>query len=252
MINLLVFNLFFIFFSNINQAKLFVKIELKRFYKKMGNKAGKEKNTPRSVATPNASDVANDDAITITPVSTPTDLTPREANDHRRRRVMSVTNLFTDINQYYNIEHKELGHGKFGIVRRAIDKLTKERVAVKSIFKQELCDIDSLKTELNIIRNLNHPNIVRFITDHEDDRYLHIVMELCEGGELFDKLLIKEKFDEIESMNLIRDIFSAVCYCHEKDIVHRDLKPENFLYLTKRDDSPIKIIDFGLSKIYVL
>lgn len=217
----------------------------------MGNKSGKEASTPKPVSTPTGADTAFEDGLVFTPATTPTDLTPREADANRRRRVMSVTNLFTDISQYYKIEHKELGHGKYGIVRRAVDKLTKEKVAVKSIFKQELCDIESLKTELNIIRNLNHPNIVRYITDHEDDRYLHIVMELCEGGELFDKLLKKDKFDEFESANLMRDIFSAVCYCHEKDIVHRDLKPENFLYLTKKDDSPIKIIDFGLSKIYV-
>lgn len=86
---------------------------------------------------------------------------------------------------------------------------------------------------------------------HEDLRYLHIVTELCEGGELFERILQKSKYTEKEAATLMKSILDGVAYCHKNHIVHRDLKPENFLYLTKADDSPIKIIDFGLSKIYV-
>lgn len=169
----------------------------------------------------------------------------------RRSRILSVTNLFTDITNYYTIGQKELGHGNYGIVREAIDKKTKEKVAVKSIYKIKVNDLESLRNELNIMRTLRHPNIVRFICVHEDEDYLHIVMELCTGGELFDKLIEKSKFMEKEAAQLMKGIFSAVAYCHSKAIVHRDLKPENFIYLNNQVNSPIKIIDFGLSKIYV-
>lgn len=88
---------------------------------------------------------------------------------------------------------------------------------------------------------------------YEDAKYLHLITELCTGGELFDRIIAKTKsreghFSEHDAAKLIRDILDAIAYCHDKQIVHRDLKPENFLYKTEAEDSPIKIIDFGLSR----
>ena len=88
---------------------------------------------------------------------------------------------------------------------------------------------------------------------YEDERYLHLITELCTGGELFDRIIAKTQsaeghFSEKDAAKLVRDILDAIRYCHSKGIVHRDLKPENFLFLTPDEDSPIKIIDFGLSR----
>ena len=73
---------------------------------------------------------------------------------------------------------------------------------------------------------------------------------MCDGGELFDRIIEKGKFSEKEAHNTFFQIMQALNYCHMNKICHRDLKPENFLFLTKSDTSPIKIIDFGLSKIF--
>lgn len=74
---------------------------------------------------------------------------------------------------------------------------------------------------------------------------------MCEGGELFDRIIEKEKFSENEARDIFIQIMQALNYCHSNKICHRDLKPENFLLLTKADDSPIKVIDFGLSTIFL-
>ena len=73
---------------------------------------------------------------------------------------------------------------------------------------------------------------------------------MCEGGELFDRIIEKGQFSEAEARNIFLQIMHALNYCHKNKICHRDLKPENFLLLTKADDSPIKMIDFGLSKFF--
>jgi len=75
------------------------------------------------------------------------------------------------------------------------------------------------------------------------------VTELCTGGELFDRIIKVEYFSEAYAAKVFRQICEALNYCHSQDIVHRDLKPENFLFVSKDDDSDLKIIDFGLSKI---
>jgi calcium-dependent protein kinase len=88
----------------------------------------------------------------------------------------------------------------------------------------------------------------------EDSLEIHLVTELCTGGELYDRVLDKAEseeghFSEDDAAILIRDILDAIRYCHDVvNIVHRDLKPENFLLKDERDDAPIKIIDFGLSR----
>lgn len=75
-------------------------------------------------------------------------------------------------------------------------------------------------------------------------------MELCDGGELFDRIIEKGHFSEKEARAIFKDIVSALAHCHSEKICHRDLKPENFLMLNKRENSPVIIIDFGLSHIF--
>ena len=135
-----------------------------------------------------------------------------------------------------------------------MDRQTREWYAIKSIRKSKVGKIEVLKREIEILREVHHPNIIRLIDIFEDQKYLHLITELCTGGELFDRIIAKTNsaeghFSERDAAKLIRDILDAIAYCHDvKQIVHRDLKPENFLFLTPADDAPIKIIDFGLSR----
>jgi serine/threonine protein kinase len=135
-----------------------------------------------------------------------------------------------------------------------MDRESKEWFAIKSIRKSKVSKIEVLKREIQILKEVKHPNIIALIDVFEDSKYLHLVTELCTGGELFDRIIAKTQsveghFSEHDAAQLVKDILDAITYCHDvKGIVHRDLKPENFLFLTKAEDSPIKIIDFGLSR----
>lgn len=97
---------------------------------------------------------------------------------------------------------------------------------------------------------LDHPHILKLYEYFEDDKNYYIITELCTGGELFDKIIEKEFYTEQEAAHVFRQFMLGINYCHANGIVHRDLKPENFLYETKEPNSDIKIIDFGLSKIF--
>ncbi len=164
-----------------------------------------------------------------------------------------ITDALADVREKYHIDPKELGHGHYGVVRKCMNRETKEWFAIKSIRKAKVSKIEVLKREIEILKEVNHPHIIQLVDVYEDTKYLHLITELCTGGELFDRIIAKTKsreghFSEHDAAKLIRDILDAIAYCHDKQIVHRDLKPENFLYKTDAEDSPIKIIDFGLSR----
>ncbi|PSS11451.1 Calcium-dependent protein kinase [Actinidia chinensis var. chinensis] len=146
---------------------------------------------------------------------------------------------------------EQLGLGQFGIIRACSDKLTGEVLACKSIAKERLVtpdDVRSVKLEIEIMTRLSgHPNVVDLKAVYEDEDYVHLVMELCVGGELFHQLEKHGRFSEYEARVLFRHLMKVVMYCHEKGIVHRDLKPENILLATKSFSSHIKLADFGLA-----
>ena len=145
--------------------------------------------------------------------------------------------------------HRILGEGHYGKVRRAMNKLTQERVAIKSIPKARVRNLENLRREVNILQDLHHPNVIRFIDVYEDALAVHLVMELCTGGELFDRIASEKSFSEAKASMITRQIFEAVAYLHGKGIVHRDLKPENIMFLNETDNI-IKLCDFGLSRIF--
>jgi len=105
-----------------------------------------------------------------------------------------------------------------------------------------------LEQELDILLRVDHPNIIKFHQSYIDYRYVHIVMELAEGGELFDRIIESKRFSEQIAAKLMHKMLSAIKHLHEHQICHRDLKPENFLFQDKSIDSEIKLIDFNLSK----
>ncbi|KAJ4801274.1 Calcium-dependent protein kinase [Rhynchospora pubera] len=158
-----------------------------------------------------------------------------------------------DINQHYNIGD-ELGRGEFGITYLCTERSTGKKYACKSISKQRLMtrvDIEDVRREVDIMRHLpQHPNIVCLRDTFEDDRAVHLVMELCEGGELFDRIKAREHYSEKAAATLIKTIVEVVQTCHQYGVMHRDLKPENFLFANKKENSPLKAIDFGLSVFF--
>lgn len=111
--------------------------------------------------------------------------------------------------------------------------------------------MDQFKAEISILQQLDHPHILKLYEYFEDEKNFYLITELCTGGELFDKIIEKEFFTEVEAAHCFKQIMQGVNYCHSQGIVHRDLKPENFLYENKEESSDIKIIDFGLSKVFV-
>ncbi|XP_073064339.1 calcium-dependent protein kinase 26-like [Primulina eburnea] len=155
-----------------------------------------------------------------------------------------------NLSDQYNLgEH--LGWGQFGIIRECIDKFSGEVLACKSISKDRLVtqeDVRSIKLEIEIMSTLSgHPNVVDLKAVYEEEDYVHLVMELCAGGELFHKLEKHGRFSESEARVLFRHLMQVLMYCHDKGVVHRDLKPENILLATKSSSSPIKLADFGLA-----
>lgn len=165
----------------------------------------------------------------------------------------------------YHIDSKEIGHGHYGVVRKCMHRESGEWYAIKSIRKAKVSKIEVLKREIDILKEVRHPNIILLVRKisllivnagvewwnfcqgrtytcygqlqvevYEDERYLHLITELCTGGELFDRIIAKTQsaeghFSEHDAAQLVHDILDAIRYCHSKGIVHRDLKPWVYL-----------------------
>ncbi|KAK7367295.1 hypothetical protein VNO80_09304 [Phaseolus coccineus] len=148
---------------------------------------------------------------------------------------------------------KLLGHGQFGYTYVGIDKANGDRVAVKRLEKNKMVlpiAVEDVKREVKILKELTgHENVVQFYNAFEDDSYVYIVMELCEGGELLDRILAKKdsRYTEKDAAVVVRQMLKVAAECHLHGLVHRDMKPENFLFKSTREDSPLKATDFGLS-----
>uniref|UniRef100_A0A0D9WXZ4 non-specific serine/threonine protein kinase n=1 Tax=Leersia perrieri TaxID=77586 RepID=A0A0D9WXZ4_9ORYZ len=148
---------------------------------------------------------------------------------------------------------KLLGHGQFGYTFAAVDRRSSERVAIKRIDKNKMVlpvAVEDVKREVTILKALQgHENVVHFYNAFEDDNYVYIVMELCEGGELLDRILAKKdsRYSEKDAAVVVRQMLKVAAECHLHGLVHRDMKPENFLFKSTKEDSPLKATDFGLS-----
>ncbi|KAJ1425114.1 Serine/threonine-protein kinase, active site [Sesbania bispinosa] len=155
---------------------------------------------------------------------------------------------------------KELGRGQSGVTYLCVERRTGKEYACKSIARAKLLneqEIEDVRREVMILQHLSgQPNIVEFRGAYEDRQNVHLVMELCSGGELFDRIIAKGNYSEREAATVMRQIVNVVHVCHFMGVVHRDLKPENFLLATKEENAAVKATDFGLSislkKIIVL
>ena len=149
---------------------------------------------------------------------------------------------------------KQLGKGGYGKVYEVKNIKTGEIRACKHLSKLNIKNLEKFRREIEILKKMDHPNIIKLYEVYESERSLYLIMEECKGGEIFDRIIqhIQEKkmYSEKDAAIIFEQVMSCIAYCHNRNICHRDLKPENLLYLNAGDekDNRIKVIDFGLSQ----
>ena len=151
----------------------------------------------------------------------------------------------------YDIKEKS-GKGKFGLVKHAIHKQSGKEVAIKIMAKKNMstADLELAKTEIDILKICNHPNIIKLYDVFDTPEYIYIIMEYCSGKDLFSYIEKRNyKLPEPRAANIIHKLSMAIFYIHSYGIIHRDLKPENILMTDNTDNADIRLLDFGLSKI---
>ncbi|GIL83676.1 hypothetical protein Vretifemale_12422 [Volvox reticuliferus] len=125
-----------------------------------------------------------------------------------------------------------LGKGSFGVVRAATHLATGAKVAVKTIRKSLLgaADVSALRREVEILHHLSgHPHISQLLGVYEEPSQLHLVLELYQGGDLFDAIIAGGRHSERAAADVMRTVLTAISYCHAMGVAHRDVKPENFM-----------------------
>ncbi|PON44939.1 Calcium dependent protein kinase [Parasponia andersonii] len=158
-----------------------------------------------------------------------------------------------NIKDLYSLGRK-LGQGQFGTTFLCLEKGTSKEFACKTIAKRKLTteeDVEDVRREIQIMHHLaGHPNVIQIVGAYEDAVAVHVVMELCAGGELFDRIIQRGHYTERKAAELARIIVGVVQACHSLGVMHRDLKPENFLFVDNEEEAPLKTIDFGLSMFF--
>ncbi|KAM6202144.1 ribosomal protein S6 kinase alpha-5 isoform 5-T5 [Rhynchocyon petersi] len=151
--------------------------------------------------------------------------------------------------QHYDLDLKDkpLGEGSFSICRKCIHRKSNQAFAVKIISKRMEANTQKEITALRLCEG--HPNIVTLHEVFHDQLHTFLVMELLNGGELFERIKKKQHFSETEASYIMRKLVSAVSHMHDVGVVHRDLKPENLLFTDENDNLEIKVIDFGFARL---
>lgn len=160
-----------------------------------------------------------------------------------------------DIRDYYEIDHMPiLGSGISGQVKICTHKATNMKYALKTLSKRALSQekLNRLKEEIKCMAYLDHPNILRMHEYFETKEVIYLILELCLGGELLDRLHHQQghHYSEKVACRYIHTMLTAIAYCHANNVVHRDLKLENFLFENTSPQSELKLIDFGLSQYF--
>lgn len=151
------------------------------------------------------------------------------------------------ITSEYQLMPEVIGMGAFSEVRRAVHLSSGQERAVKIVYKMQLNEKDETRImkEVTILRQLDHPNIVKVYEYFKDAKFIYIVMELVSGGELFTRIQALNHFTERKAGEIFMQVMAAINYLHKKDIVHRDIKAENIML---DDNDVVKIIDFGTAR----
>lgn len=189
----------------------------------------------------------------------------KEENDKKAQIAVDVSKFVTeakgDIQDRYLVQ-AVIGKGAYGEVRMVKDKITHDLRAMKVIPKESCSGTSSaaINNEIQVLKSLDHPNIIKIYEFYQDDINYYLITEFCSGGELYDRIIAMKNFCEAKAAQLMKQILSAVTYCHSRKIVHRyfllhvkikrDIKPENLLFESPDEEANLKVIDFGTSIIF--
>mmetsp|Transcript_2590 Transcript_2590/g.7306 ORF Transcript_2590/g.7306 Transcript_2590/m.7306 type:complete len:617 (-) Transcript_2590:127-1977(-) len=156
--------------------------------------------------------------------------------------------LNAEISKRYDIDAREIGSGGYGKVFVAKDRQMRDRmVAIKKVVIFDDEKKAAFLKEVDIMRDLDHPNICKLLETYEQGRFMFFVMEYCEGREVFDRIMETGSIDEKTTADIVKQAASALKYSHNRGIAHRDLKPENICFCSKDPaNNTIKVIDWGL------
>ncbi|CAD8139617.1 unnamed protein product [Paramecium pentaurelia] len=157
-----------------------------------------------------------------------------------------------DITDNY-IMNKILGEGSYGQVRLVQHKKSGQQRAIKQISKKKILkeQEEAMFSEVSLLKNMDYPNIVKLFELYQDSQNYYLVTEYLNGGELLDKLTKLQTFNERMAAEYMKQVLSAIAYCHAQNIIHRDMKPSNIMLASSDPQSKIKVIDFGTAKRYV-
>ena len=182
----------------------------------------------------------------------PGNVTAKITADERSVRTARVIRNVSIFSRYDFSQARMLGTGISGEVVEAVSKNTGRKVAVKTLCSQNLSPrrLEMLLNEVEIYLKLDHPNICKLLEVYEDASAIRLVMELCTGRELYERLAEKKRYSERDAALVTKQMLDALTYCHDHNICHRDLKLENWVYATPAADAPLKLIDFGFSKLF--
>jgi serine/threonine protein kinase len=149
----------------------------------------------------------------------------------------------------YWIESGKLGEGAFSRVRKITRKDDKAQFALKVVKKKGKAkeDIIALQKEIYVLQKCDHSHIVNLLDWCDTKKRIYMVVEFCDGGDVFERVIADKKFTEKDAAHVIKQVAHALEHLHMFKFVHRDLKPDNLMYLTKEKDSPVKVIDLGLA-----
>ncbi|CAD8212165.1 unnamed protein product [Paramecium octaurelia] len=181
-------------------------------------------------------------------------LTEQEVKEKTQVKLLDSVNTHQNqsIHDVYKLLSPPLGSGSYAEVRKGVHKVLGITRAIKIISKSEATneEVSRVLHEAEILKQLDHPNIVKIIEIYQNPQQIFIVTELCTGGELFDAIVESQQFSEKDAAKLMKQVLQGLNYCHQHKIVHRDIKPENIVFESKDKKGTIKIIDFGTSRVF--
>lgn len=179
-------------------------------------------------------------------------VTAKISAEERTIRTARIIKNATVYERYEFVFDRILGTGISGEVREAVSRTTGEPVAIKTLSTVNLTakKFEMLVQECEIYIRMDHPNICKLFEVYEDESAVHLVMELCSGRELYERLAQLRRYTERDAANVMMQMLEAINYCHAHNVCHRDLKLENWVYANPSQDSPLKLIDFGMSKVF--
>jgi len=195
-----------------------------------------------------------DTKSTSTPTKEPAQSTSTTRTE-KKSEIIDKTATQNSVEELYKVG-EEIGRGAFSVVKKGTHKKTSEDVAIKFIEKKfvDKQDLMLLAREIDIMKKVDHANVLKLKEVFETDDTIALVMELVTGGELFYKIVEKGNYSEKDAANIVAQMINGVDYLHDQGIAHRDLKPENLLCSGEDDPEyrPFRVViaDFGLSKIF--